>query len=168
MKNKIYCNMYFNYYNFFKITALVASSIVFTSFFIEFYYNLKPCKLCQIQRFIWIFFTILCYLALFQNSFQKLIILFSSLVLAIILIISIYHSGVETGIIDNIFSCTPSTGLEASSIEELSKIIMNTKNNDCAFPKFTLFNLTLANFGVLASFFLLFLNLLLIKKVLSR
>ena len=37
---------------------------------------------------------------------------------------------------------------------------MNTKNNDCAFPKFTLFNLTLANFGVLASFFLLFLNLL--------
>jgi len=160
--------MYFNYYTFFKITAFIASSVVFASFFFDFYYNLKPCKLCLIQRYVWIFFSILCYIAIFQSSFKKLIILLSTLFLAILSLIGIYHSSVEAGIIENLFSCTPSSGLEATSIEELSKIIMNTTNNDCAFPKFTLYGLTLANFGTLASFFLLSLNLLLIKKVLSK
>ena len=160
--------MYFNYYTFFKITAFISSSVVFVSFFFEFYYNLNPCRLCLIQRYAWIFFSILCYVAIFQTLFKKLIILFSILFLTILSLIGLYHSGVEAGIIENFFSCTPSSGLEATSIEELNKIIMNTKNNDCAFHKFTLYGLTLANFGTLASFFLLSLNLLLIKKVLSE
>ena len=160
--------MYFNYYTFFKITAFVSSTVVFTSFFFEFYYNLEPCKLCLIQRYAWVFFAILCYVAFLQSSFKKLIILLSSLFLALLSLIGIYHSSVEAGIIENFFSCTPSSGLEATSIEELNQIIMNTKNNDCAFPKFTLYGLTLANFGTLASFFLFTLNLLLIKKVLSK
>ena len=83
-------------------------------------------------------------------------------------LISIYHSGVEAGIIENIFTCTATLGLEATSIEELSEIILKTTNNDCAFPKFSLFGLTLANLGSLSSLLLLILNLLLLKKELSH
>ncbi len=160
--------MHLNYFTFFKITAISATLIVFGSFFFEFIYNLKPCKLCQIQRLAWIIYTALCFFALFQKSFQRPIILFSALLITSIFIIGLYHSSIEAGIIENFFSCTPTSGLDVKSIEELNRIILNTENNDCVFPKFSIFGLTLANFGLLASFFLLTLNLLLLKKVLFR
>ena len=110
----------------------------------------------------------LSYIALFQKSFPRSMTLFSSLFIATIFIIGLYHSSVEAGIIENFFSCTPSSGLEANNIEELNQIILSTENNDCVFPKFSILGFTLANIGVLASFLLLTLNLLLLKKVLFR
>ena len=160
--------MHLNYLTFFKIAAFSSTIIVFGSFFFEFFYNLKPCKLCQIQRLAWIIYMALSYIALFQKSFPRSMTLFSSLFIATIFIIGLYHSSVEAGIIENFFSCTPSSGLEANNIEELNQIILSTENNDCAFPKFSILGFTLANIGVLASFLLLTLNLLLLKKVLFR
>ena len=160
--------MKINYYTFFIVNFFFSILIVFASFFFEFYYNLEPCKLCFIQRFGWIFFTIISFLALFLGSYKKLVTILTIIVLSLLSLIGIYHSGVEVGILDNFLSCTTSSGLEAKSIEELSKIIMNTDNSDCAFPKYSFFGLTLANLGVLSSFFLLFINLLLLKKLLVK
>ena len=47
------------------------------------------------------------------------------------------------------------------------QIILKTTNNDCAFPKFSIFGFTLANLGAISSLLLLICNLFLIKKGLS-
>ena len=59
-----------------------------------------------------------------------------------------------------------SSGLEATSIEELSNILLNTENNDCAFPKFSFYGITLSNLSFMASLILLLFNLQVTKKIL--
>ena len=159
--------MYLNSSKFFKIASIFASVTIFFSFFSEFFYELKPCRLCLVQRHFWILFAITCYSAVFLRSFRRFKILLSLIFLFMLSLISIYHSGVEAGIIENIFTCTATLGLEATSIEELSEIILKTTNNDCAFPKFSILGFTLANLGAISSLLLLIYNLLLIKKELS-
>ena len=160
--------MYLSNLKFFKIASIFATVTIIFSLFSEFYYDLKPCRLCLVQRFLWIGLALTCYSALFLNYHVRFKILLSLIFLFFLSVTSIYHSGVEAGIIENVFSCTGESGLEATSIEELSEIILKTTNNDCAFPKFSLFGLTLANLGSLSSLLLLILNLLLLKKELSH
>ena len=160
--------MHLSYLKFFKIASIFASVTIVFSLFSEFYYDLKPCKLCLVQRFLWIGFAITCYSAFFFNSHKRLKIFLSLIFLFMLSFTGIYHSGVEIGIIENVFSCAGTSGLGATSIEELNEIILKTSNNDCAFPKFSMFGLTLANLGSLSSLLLLILNLLLLKKELSH
>ena len=159
--------MNLNYNNFFKATSFITSVVVFFSFFLEYYFALTPCKLCIIQRYLWIFFTFFCYIAVLQKSLKNLITSLSILFIVAILLTSFYHSIIEAGVIENIFACSSATGLDAKSIEELSEVILNTTNNDCEFPKFSIYGITLANLGVLLSLIILTFNLLLLRKLLS-
>tara|TARA_S200000501_G_C20516417_1_gene609289 strand:- start:178 stop:624 length:447 start_codon:yes stop_codon:yes gene_type:complete len=140
--------------------------IVLGSFFFEFYYNLIPCKLCLWQRYIWLlvaFFSIVSVINIYK---KKVNILVSLLILIILSSLSLYHSFVEAGLLNNIFSCSVSTGLNTDNIKDLNEIILATKNNDCAFPKFNFFGLTLANFGFFISITLVILNLIILKNIL--
>jgi hypothetical protein len=76
-----------------------------------------------------------------------------------IIILSFYHSGIEFGFFNNIISCISENNETANSIEELDFLIRNTKNVDCAFPKFKVFNLSLSNLSFLFSTSLLLLCL---------
>ena len=160
--------MLLDYSKFFKFTFFIVSIVIFNSFFFEVYFELKPCKLCLVQRFLWIFYGLICFLAIFRRSYKRLILLISLCYLFVLSFIGIYHSFVELGIMENVFTCSLSTGMDAKSIDELSEIILNTDNNDCAFPKFTFYGLTLANLGAICSIFLLILNLLLLRKELFK
>ena len=107
-----------------------------------------------------------CFFALLRISEKKITTIVSAIFLAFLTFISLYHSGIEAGLIKNIFSCSTSKGLDAKNIDDLSQIIMSTENNDCAFPKFSIFGLTLSNLGFISSFLLFFINLLILKKML--
>ncbi|MDC3023873.1 disulfide bond formation protein B [Alphaproteobacteria bacterium] len=157
-----------DYKKFFTLSALFTSVIVLSSFFFEFYFNLIPCKLCLVQRYMWILVLICCFLAILIKINKKIMCIFSLVSLFLLSIIALYHSGIEHGLIKNIFECATASGLEATSIEELSNIIMNTKNNDCSFPQFNFFGITLTNLSFIASSILLILNLQVIKKILSE
>ena len=157
-----------DYKKFFTLSTFFTSIIVLSSFFFEFYFDLIPCKLCLIQRYMWILVLICCLLAILIKINKKIMSIFSLVSLFLLSIIALYHSGIEYGLIKNIFECTTTSGLEATSIEELSNIIMNTKNNDCSFPQFNFFGITLTNLSFIASSILLILNLQVIKKILSE
>ena len=148
----------------FICNAIIALIIIISSFFFEFYYLLTPCKLCLIQRYMWVIFFILSLLGIFHTTNKKIISLFFFITLFLLFLISLYHSAIEAGLIENIFSCTISTGFEASSIEELSNIIVNTENNDCAFPKFSFYGLTLTNLSLAGSLIMLLINLQVMKN----
>ena len=142
-----------------KILAIIVFASVLFSFFLEFFLNLIPCKLCLYQRYLWLFLLLACIINLKQNSKSRYIEIIITITLCAIITLSFYHSGIEFGFFNNIISCTSENKETANSIEELDFLIRNTKNMDCAFPKFKILNFTLSNLSFLFSTTLLLLCL---------
>ena len=134
-----------------KILAIIVFASVLFSFFLEFFLNLIPCKLCLYQRYLWLFLLLACTINLKQSSKSRYIEIIITITLCAIITLSFYHSGIEFGFFNNIISCTSENNETVNSIEELDFLIRNTKNMDCAFPKFKIFNLSLSNLSFLFS-----------------
>ena len=134
-----------------KILAIIVFASVLFSFFLEFFLNLIPCKLCLYQRYLWLFLLLACIINLKQSSKSRHIETIITIILCAIITLSFYHSGIEFGFFNNIISCTSENNETVNSIEELDFLIRNTKNMDCAFPKFKIFNLSLSNLSFLFS-----------------
>ena len=134
-----------------KILAIIVFASVLFSFFLEFFLNLIPCKLCLYQRYLWLFLLLACIINLKQSSKSRYIEMIITITLCAIITLSFYHSGIEFGFFNNIISCTSENNKTVNSIEELDFLIRNTKNMDCAFPKFKIFNLSLSNLSFLFS-----------------
>lgn len=132
-----------------KILAIIVFASVLFSFFLEFFLNLIPCKLCLYQRYLWLFLLLACIINLKQSSKSRYIEMIITITLCAIITLSFYHSGIEFGFFNNIISCTSENNETVNSIEELDFLIRNTKNMDCAFPKFKIFNLSLSNLSFL-------------------
>ena len=143
-----------------KFLFLTGFLVVLTSFLLEFLLGLTPCKLCNFQRYLWIFLLFVSTINLINRySYKKYIYPIMSFCLGSILLLSFYHSGIEHGVFTNVISCNASLDTKVNTIDELDLIIRNTKNNDCAFPKFSIFNITLSNLSFIIAFLLLLLNL---------
>ena len=134
-----------------KLLAIIVFASVLFSFFLEFFLNLIPCKLCLYQRYLWLFLLLACIINLKQSSKSRYIETIIIITLCAIITLSFYHSGIEFGFFNNIISCTSENNETVNSIEELDFLIRNTKNMDCAFPKFKIFNLSLSNLSFLFS-----------------
>ena len=134
-----------------KILAIIVFASVLFSFFLEFFLNLIPCKLCLYQRYLWLFLLLACIINLKQSSKSRYIETIIIITLCAIITLSFYHSGIEFGFFNNIISCTSENNETVNSIEELDFLIRNTKNMDCAFPKFKILNLSLSNLSFLFS-----------------
>ena len=134
-----------------KILAIIVFASVLFSFFLEFFLNLIPCKLCLYQRYLWLFLLLACIINLKQSSKSRYIEIIITITLCAIITLSFYHSGIEFGFFNNIISCISENNETADSLEELDFLIRNTKNMDCAFPKFKIFNLSLSNLSFLFS-----------------
>ena len=134
-----------------KILAIIVFASVLFSFFLEFFLNLIPCKLCLYQRYLWLFLLLACIINLKQSSKSRYIEMIITITLCAIITLSFYHSGIEFGFFNNIISCTSENNETFNSIEELDFLIRSTKNMDCAFPKFKVFNLSLSNLSFLFS-----------------
>ena len=142
-----------------KILAIIVFTSVLFSFFLEFFLNLVPCKLCLYQRYLWLFLLLASVLNIKQSSKSKYFEIIIIITLCAIITLSFYHSGIEFGFFNNIISCISEDNETANSIEELDSLIRNKKNMDCAFPKFKIFNLSLSNLSFLLSTSLLLLCL---------
>ena len=140
------------------LTIIVFASVLF-SFFLEFFLSIIPCKLCLYQRYLWLFLLLACILNIKQSSKSKYFEIIITITLCAIITLSFYHSGIEFGFFNNIISCTYENKETANSIEELDFLIRNTKNMDCAFPKFKILNFSLSNLSFLFSTTLLLLCL---------
>ena len=142
-----------------KVLAIIVFISVLFSFFLEFFLNLIPCKLCLYQRYLWLFLLLACILNIKQSSNSKYFEIIITFTLCAVITLSFYHSGIEFGLFNNVISCISENNETANSIEELDYLIRNTKNIDCAFPKFKIFSLSLSNLSFLFSTSLLLLCL---------
>ena len=154
----------FEKYFFNKILAGIVLASVLLSFFLEYTANIIPCKLCLYQRYVWLFLLLLCTSNILLNKNKKFIEIIILFTLAIIISLSFYHSGIELNLFKNIISCSSDSSDVVNSIEELDYIIKNTKNINCAFPKFRILNLSLSNLSFISSSVLFLLSLKAYKK----
>ena len=134
-----------------KVLAIIVFASILFSFFLEFTLNLIPCKLCLYQRYLWVFLLLACVLNIKKKSQSKYVEIIIIFTLCSIISLSFYHSGIEFGFFNNIISCIPDNNKTGNSIEELDFLIRNTKNMDCSFPKFKIFNLSLSNLSFIFS-----------------
>ena len=152
-------NRLFNTKNFYLIVALLSIFTLISAVYIEYVLGAKACKLCLYQRYLWLFLLLVCILNIKKSNKSKYFEIIITITLCAIITLSFYHSGIEFGFFNNIISCISENNETANSIEELDFLIRNTKNMDCAFPKFKIFNLSLSNLSFLFSTSLLLLCL---------
>ena len=155
--------------NYFFINLVVVFLAVLSSYILEFIFQLTPCRICLYQRYLWLILFLL--LLISQKFFKKFVLLKISLIsinITFLLLLGLYHSGIELGLFNNVISCSSERGLKANTIEELDQIIRTSENNDCSFVRNRYLGLSLANISFLISFILLIFNLIQFRIELSN
>ena len=142
------------------ITLIFATLAVTASFVLEYLMDFIPCKLCYVQRWLWVTYLIVTLFGLLLNSNYKLVFFILSIFISLIIFsFGFYHVGIEKGRFQNYFDCSVVSGLEATTIKELNEAILNTEFRDCSIPSVSFVGLSLASWSALLAVSLLLYSL---------
>ena len=127
----------------------------------EYFYNFPPCKLCIYQRIPYFLIITVCFfsfLARYKNVHFYIIffLLFSSLLIAL------FHSLVERGLVEYNSGCTSSVD-SFENIDDLRNHLDAVPITKCDEILFSLMGFSLANINVIISFGLVLLNIYFIR-----
>ena len=95
---KIKYQRFLNLILFFCIFALISA------YFIQYILGHQPCNLCLIERVPYISAVIIILLCFYLKKFEKICLIFLSLIFFLATIVSFYHFGIEQGFIKRVFS----------------------------------------------------------------
>ena len=136
---------------------IILNSLIFFSFialsfafFVEFILAHKPCNLCKIERIPYIGSIILCSLLLIINKWERIILIMILLLFIFGSIISIYHIGIEQGIISEGLLCKLGVNTYIQNPDELLKTLEKTPVS-CKDVTFKIFGLSLASINAVLS-----------------
>ena len=135
-----------------ELTLILTFSVfaLISAFFIEYVLGHEPCNLCLLQRLPYLG-VILTFLLIFLiDKFERKFFFIASLFFLISLILSIYHVGIEQGIIQESFVCSLEQNINSLSKEDILKSLKN-KPVSCKDVNFTIFGLSLATINTFAS-----------------
>ena len=124
-----------------------------TAYFIQHILGHKPCNLCLIERVPYIFAVLIVILTLILKKFEKLVLVFLSLIFVSATIISFYHFGIEQGFIAESLVCDLGGKNVNLSKEDLLKELQQ-KPISCKDVSFRIFGLSLATINTIISFIL--------------
>ena len=128
----------------FSVSALVSA------FFIEYVLGHEPCNLCLLQRLPYLGVIFAFLLIFLIDKFERKFFFIATLFFLISLILSIYHVGIEQGIIQESFVCSLEQNINSLSKEDVLKSLKN-KPVSCKDVNFTIFGLSLATINTFAS-----------------
>ena len=135
-----------------ELTLILTFSVfaLISAFFIEYVLGHEPCNLCLLQRLPYLG-VILAFLLIFLiDKFERKFFFIATLFFLISLILSIYHVGIEQGIIEESFVCSLEQNINSLSKEDILKSLKN-KPVSCKDVNFTIFGLSLATINTFAS-----------------
>lgn len=135
-----------------ELTLILIFSVfaLISAFFIEYVLGHEPCNLCLLQRLPYLG-VILAFLLIFLiDKFERKFFFIATLFFLISLILSIYHVGIEQGIIEESFICSLEQNINSLSKEDILKSLKN-KPVSCKDVNFTIFGLSLATINTFAS-----------------
>ena len=140
----------------FSIFALLAA------YFIQYILGHEPCNLCLIERIPYIISIIIITLNLIKKKYEKILLIFLTIIFLFAALISFYHFGIEQGFISESLICNLSNENNLSKEAILNEL--NTKIISCKDVYFKIFGLSLASINTIFSLtlsaitFRLFLN----------
>ena len=132
---------------FFSIFALISA------YFIQYILGHQPCNLCLIERVPYISAVIIILLCFILKKFEKISLIFLSLIFFLATMLSFYHFGIEQGFIKESLVCDLDSGEKILNPEELLKKLKE-KTISCKDVTFKIFGLSLATINIVISLIL--------------
>ena len=149
---------------------IILNSLIFLSFialsfayFVEFVLGHEPCNLCKIERIPYIGSIILISFLIFTNKWEKIILSIILLLFIFGSVTSIYHVGIEQGIISESLLCELGLNTNIQNSDDLLKSLKKTPIS-CKDVTFRIFGLSLATFNAFLSIVISYILLKLVIK----
>ena len=133
-----------------KLIFLISIVALTSAFFIEHVLGHQPCNLCILERIPYLLAIIIILLNYKFIHFEKYFILSITLTFLVATALSLYHLGIEQGLIKESLVCDLNTGLNSLSKEDILKQLQQ-KNVSCQDVTFKIFGLSLTSYNILIS-----------------
>ena len=138
-----------------KLIFLISVIALVSAFFIEYVLGHQPCNLCILERIPYLLAIIIILLNFKFSHYEKFFILLLSIIFLAGTIISIYHLGIEQGLIQESLVCDLKSGSNLLSKEEILKQLQE-KSVSCKDVTFKMFGLSLTSYNILISILITF------------
>lgn len=139
--------------NYFIAILFVNILVILSALFIEFFLKVKPCILCIYQRYPYYIITFLSLIYFLKKDLKILLILLIILASLASIILSTYHVGIETDLIQETTSCKTSLNNNLSKDAILKQLESNLASS-CKEVNFKLFGFSLASINIILSLIL--------------
>ena len=162
----------------FLILFLAGIFSICFAFTLQYFFNVEPCHLCLLQRYPFVAIACFAFIALIvyymrhanfitsasltRNIFLALLAL-CTLTFFTSLGLGIFHSGVELKLWQSPLECA-AQDLSSLSIDEIRETLMQTSGPRCDEIRWTFLGLSLANWNIPFSIFMILFSLLAIKR----
>ena len=156
--------MIFNYKNWSAILFLISFIALTSALIAEYFFNLAPCEMCLKQRhpyYALIVLIIFFYFFKKNNTFWFLLLVEACILYG--LFYSIWHVGIEQGLLEGPASCS-STLLQSDSVEEIKKQITNKPIINCSDVIWSIGGLSAATLNALLLIFIFAFNTIFIIR----
>ena len=138
-----------------KLILLISIIALISAFFIEFILGHQPCNLCILERIPYFLAIIVILLNYKFIEFEKFFILFLTIIFLFGTVLSLYHLGIEQGLIQESIVCDLKSGSNLLSKEEILKQLQE-KSVSCKDVTFKMFGLSLTSYNILISILITF------------
>ena len=138
-----------------KLILLISIIALISAFFIEYILGHQPCNLCILERIPYFLAIIVILLNYKFIQFEKFFILFLTIIFLFGTVLSLYHLGIEQGLIQESLVCDLKNGSNLLSKEEILKELQE-KSVSCKDVTFKIFGLSLTSYNILISILITF------------
>ena len=138
-----------------KLILLISIIALISAFFIEYILSHQPCNLCILERMPYFLAIIVILLNYKFIEFEKFFILFLTIIFLFGTVLSLYHLGIEQGLIQESLVCDLKSGSNLLSKEEILKQLQE-KSVSCKDVTFKMFGLSLTSYNILISILITF------------
>lgn len=138
-----------------KLILLISIIALISAFFIEYILGHQPCNLCILERIPYFLAIIVILLNYKFIEFEKFFILFLTIIFLFGTVLSLYHLGIEQGLIQESLVCDLKSGSNLLSKEEILKQLQE-KSVSCKDVTFNMFGLSLTSYNILISILITF------------
>ena len=138
-----------------KLILLISIIALISAFFIEYILGHQPCNLCILERIPYFLAIVIIILNYKFIEFEKFFILFLTIIFLFGTALSLYHLGIEQGLIQESLVCDLKSGSNLLSKEEILKQLQE-KSVSCKDVTFKMFGLSLTSYNILISILITF------------
>ena len=138
-----------------KLIFLISIVALTSALFIEYILGHQPCNLCLLERIPYLLAIIIILLNNKINHLEKYFMLFLVIIFLAGTILSLYHLGIEQGVIEESLVCDLKNGSNMLLKEDILKQL-HEKNVSCKDVTFKILGLSLTSYNIIVSLLITF------------